>query len=123
MKTKNNIIVDMLCVIALVFISGDASAAVFQELADKTKVFAGELRFLAYAISGFGIIMFTFLAICGKINFKHLGYIIISLFFLSGTASLIGYVSDKKLDFGDGYRDTIREAETSVGKLNRNSSL
>lgn len=121
MKTKNQIAFGMFLVAALMLISTDASAAVFKELADKTAAFAGQLRYLAYAISGFGIIMFTFLAICGKINFKHLGYIVMCLFFLSGTAALITYVSDAPVKLK--YNDTYVAAGTSEGKLNRNSSL
>ncbi len=121
MKMKNNIIFGIFLTVALLLVSGDASAAVFKELAQKTAKFAGELRYLAYAISGFGIVMFTFLAICGKINFKHLGYIVMSLFFLSGTAALITYVSDQPVSLE--YRDTYVAAGTSIGKLNRNSSL
>ena len=53
MKMKNNIIFGIFLTVALLLVSGDASAAVFKELAQKTAKFAGELRYLAYAISGF----------------------------------------------------------------------
>ncbi len=121
MKKRSKIILSFLCLVMLTLVSTNASAAVFSELAQKTGKCAGEWRFLAYAISGFGIVMFTFLAICGKINFKHLGYIVISLFFLSGTATLITYVSGAKVDLV--YKDTYEAALRSEGQLNRNSSL
>lgn len=55
--------------------------------------FAVGLRNIAFCLAGFGIIMFTFLAISGKINFKHLGYIFISLFLLAGVGMFISYWS------------------------------
>lgn len=70
--------------------SGDGVFAIFS---GRTVDFAAGLQQIAFCLAGFGIIMFTFLAICGKINFKHLGYIMICLFFLSGTGLLISYVS------------------------------
>ena len=123
MKIRNKFVLGFLCVAAFMLISGDASAAVFGELAKKTGVFAEGLRKLAYVISGFGIIMFTFLAICGKINFKHLGYIFISLFFLSGMGALITYAKGGNTELVYGFKDTYIQALTSEGKLNYNSSL
>lgn len=123
MKIRNKTTFVILCFAVLVFMCNDASAAVFSELAKKTGVFAEGLRKLAYVISGFGIIMFTFLAICGKINFKHLGYIFISLFFLSGMGALITYAKGGNTELVYKFNDTYIAAGTSVGKLNRNSSL
>ena len=114
------------CVVAVALISNDAHAAggVFKDLAGKTGAFADGLRKLAYVISGFGIIMFTFLAICGKINFKHLGYICISLFFLSGIGALIGYVTDQDSSrLAYKFQDTYIQAGRSVGELSRRSSF
>ena len=125
MKTRSKIAFIALCCAVLVLTSGDAFAAsgVFGDLAKKTGIFAEGLRKLAYVISGFGIIMFTFLAICGKINFKHLGYIFISLFFLSGMGALITYAKGGNTQLVYKFNDTYIAAGTSVGKLNRNSSL
>ena len=86
----------------------DARADMFETLSNKTIEFAKGLRNLAYVLSSFGLVMFTFLAIGGKINFKHLSYIAICLFFLSGVGSLIDYVTDDKTlvlesRFGDTY--------------------
>lgn len=90
--------------------------AVFDTLAERTGSFAQGFRNLAMVLSGFGIIMFTFLAICGKINFKHLGYIFISLFFLSGVGALIVYIADvpENLVFINRF-DTVDQAVTSEG--------
>lgn len=71
-----------------------ADGAVFQGLSDYATNFAVGFKYFAYVLSGFGIIMFTFLAIFGKINFKHLGYIVLCLFFLSGVGALIDYILD-----------------------------
>lgn len=70
------------------------SADIFDTMAGNATNFAVGLRNFAYVISGFGIIMFTFLAISGKINFKHLGYIVLCLFFLSAVGSLIVYITN-----------------------------
>lgn len=123
MKIKSKTAFVIFCFAVLVLTCSDASAAVFGELAKKTGIFAEGLRKLAYVISGFGIIMFTFLAICGKINFKHLGYIFISLFFLSGMGALITYAKGGNTELVYKFNDTYVAAGTSVGKLNRNSSL
>lgn len=127
MKTKIfNIFLIALC-LCIVFTSTDALAAkgtVFSGIAEKTADFAKGLRNLAYVISGFGIIMFTFLAICGKINFKHLGYIVISLFFLSGMGAMIDYTTNQKSLYFGKFGDTYDKAGKSTGEISvRNSSL
>lgn len=129
MKTKiYNIFLVALCFcLCLIFVSTDALAAtqtVFSGIAKNTGNFAEGLRKLAYVISGFGVIMFTFLAICGKINFKHLGYIFISLFFLSGVGALITYIKGGNTELVYEFKDTYLKAATSVGDLStRHSSL
>jgi hypothetical protein len=81
--------------LALLFASSTyCYASIFDTLAENTAGFAVGLRNLAYVISGFGIVMFTFLAIGGKINFKHLGYIVLCLFMLSAVGSIIVYITD-----------------------------
>ncbi len=118
--------------LGLVVVSAELGFAddgnIFNPLSERTADFAVNLRNFAYVISGFGIIMFTFLAIGGKINFKHLGYIILCLFMLSAVGSIIVYVTDGgsskqgNLDlegkyFGKDYK------KAGVGKLEGNSSL
>lgn len=96
MKKVNKIILlSVLCLVFVTCFAADSYAeiTIFKTFAERTTKFAIGLRGLAFAISGFGIVMFTFLAICGKINFKHLGYIMISLFFLSGVGLMISYMT------------------------------
>ena len=83
---------------------------VFETLRQKTATFASQLRVFAYAISCFGIVMFTFLAISGKINFKHLGYIFISLFMLSATGAVIDYFSGSHANLKSEFNDTYMNA-------------
>ena len=77
------------CAVSVVSFCGEAEAAsgVFETLRQKTATFASQLRVFAYAISCFGIVMFTFLAISGKINFKHLGYIFYQFVYVIGNGS------------------------------------
>lgn len=94
-----------------------AAGGVFASLRGKTISFASQLRVFAYAISCFGIVMFTFLAITGKINFKHLGYIFISLFMLSATGAIIDYFTGShaklKTEFHDTYMNAV--SHSSLG--------
>lgn len=101
------------CAVSVVSFCGEAEAApsgVFGTLKDKTVIFASQLRVFAYAISCFGIVMFTFLAISGKINFKHLGYIFISLFMLSATGAVIDYFSGSHANLETEFHDTYMNA-------------
>ena len=108
----NLIILSVLCISFSMFICDTASADIFDTLSGKASNFAKGLRSLAYVISGFGIIMFTFLAITGKINFKHLGYISISLFILAAMGAFIDYITsgtgnkpNLESTFGDTYKN------------------
>ena len=105
-----------------------AGSGVFNSLAENTTSFAVSFRNFAYVISGFGIIMFTFLAISGKINFKHLGYIVLCLFMLSAVGSLIVYFTDGapqkvglQLEGGSGFGKKYKDA--GKGKFEGNSSI
>lgn len=96
MMKHNKLILSLVCMLLCVFYVSDACAdadQIFTTMGEKTGNFAQGLRKIALVMGAFGIVMFTFLAICGKINFKHLGYITICLFFLSGTAALIEYIT------------------------------
>lgn len=104
------------------FVCAEASADIFDRLSDRTTEFAKGLRNIAYVISGFGIIMFTFLAITGKINFKHLGYISMSLFILAAMGALIDYIterSDAPTSLSTVFRDTYKNA--GKGELSQSS--
>ncbi len=114
MKNKMKYItVFVLCICFSMFFCVNAYADIFDSLSGKASIFAQHLRNLAYVISGFGIIMFTFMAIFGKISFKHLGYISISLFILSAMGALIDYVATNdrsKLKYEREFHDTYRDA-------------
>ena len=95
------------------FVCGEASADIFDSLSDRTTAFAKGLRNIAYVISGFGIIMFTFLVISGKINFKHLGYISLSLFILATMGATIDYITAKSeapTRLSSEFKDTYEKA-------------
>lgn len=116
------LILGLLCISFSMFICGEAAADIFETLSLKTTNFAKGLRNIAYVISGFGIIMFTFLAISGKINFKHLGYISISLFILAAMGAFIDYITKDteartslSAEFGDTYQNA------GVGELCQSS--
>lgn len=123
-KYKKIILLLVCCVAFSICLCADAHAEVpeiFRFFSEKTTSFVRQLRSLAFAISGFGIIMFTFLAICGKINFKHLGYIMISLFFLSGVGLMISYMTggaaQEGLNFEQLYGDSLAIKNAGKGKL------
>lgn len=116
MTDKKRIVLLILLVPLVMFCCSDVWAAsppnVMLTLAGRTQTFARQLRSFAFIISGFGIIMFTWAAIFGKINFRHLGYIMISLFFLSGVGLFISYMTGgdarlHTLKFGKLYEDSL----------------
>lgn len=119
----------ILCVICflLCLISYDARADVFGTLSGNAVAFAVGLRGFAFVLSGFGIIMFTWMAIFGKINFKHLGYIYICLFMLSGVGLLISYITGgaaKGHLSGGGTSLLVRSIDNAgIGTIHHNSSF
>lgn len=74
-------------------LSGCTSGDIFDQITCKVLGFLSDLRVLAYVISGFGMIVFTYGAIFNKINWKHFSYIAIGLFLLSVMGSFIQYFS------------------------------
>lgn len=103
---KQEKILFVLCFLFVLFISIDASADVFGTLATRATMFARGLRKLAYVIACFGIIMFTWMAIFGKISFRHLGFIFMSLFLLSGMGALIDEYSGGYAALESNFDDT-----------------
>lgn len=63
--------------------------SIFKNMAESIGSFATGFRKIAIVMGAFALVMFSFMAISGKINFKHLGYIALSLFFLGGVATFI----------------------------------
>lgn len=132
LQNRKILILCLLCIL-LCIISGDAFAAkgdnVFSKFSTRALNFAIGLRGFAFVLSGFGIIMFTWMAIFGKINFKHLGYIYICLFMLSGVGLLINYIvggdaTAKKALGGAGKGLLVRSVDKAgVGEIHHNSSF
>ena len=85
--------------------NGGKTYNIFHYLACKITSIIADLRVIVYILAGFGMIMFAYGAIIGKINFKQLAYMGIGLFILSMTTSVIEYIvfSDKSssLEYGD----------------------
>lgn len=96
---------------------GSGGDEIFSFFSSKAINFAIGFRNVAFCLAGFGIVMFTFLAISGKINFKHLGYIFISLFMLSGVGLFISYWTGGSAELGDlaGYARPASFTTGSVG--------
>lgn len=57
-----------------------------------------DVRRIVYVIAGFGLIMFTTLAIFNKISFKHLAYIMIGLSLLAVMMPFINYFAGVNLE-------------------------
>ena len=126
-KSKKMFVLCLLCFLMCI-ISYDAKAAnVFGTFSGRALNFAIGLRGFAFVLSGFGIIMFTWMAIFGKINFKHLGYIYICLFFLSGVGLLINYIVGGQATTqlgGAGKGLLVRSVENAgTGEIHHNSSF
>lgn len=67
---------------------------VFDTLASRAGTVGAGLRQSGYLIAGFGLIMFSVLAIFNKISWKTFAYIAVSCFVLSITAAIINYISN-----------------------------
>ena len=77
-----------------------SGSEVFDTITLKAMTTLKDLRYLAYIISGFGIIVFAYGAIFGKISWKHLGNIGIGLFLIAMMAPVIEYFT--RAEGGDG---------------------
>lgn len=84
--------------------SSSGQGDVFGNVAVRMIRAVADLRIFAYIIAGFGMIAFTWGAIFNKINWKHFGNIMFSLFILSMMIPLIEMVvygdNGQKLKFG-----------------------
>ena len=133
LDNKRNSILITLLVAFMICCCSEAFAAVIPNvmntLGERTQTFARQLRSFAFIISGFGIIMFTWAAIFGKINFRHLGYIMISLFFLSGVGLFISYFTGgdartfHQYSFRELYKDSLAINNAAVGEMGRHTRL
>lgn len=65
---------------------------VFSKLATTAGELGMGLRNAGFLIAGFGLIVFSFMAIFNKISWKTLAYIMLSTFILSTMIGIIGYI-------------------------------
>lgn len=78
------------------FLCGDAHADIFDSLAGKAKFLGSGLKSSGFIIAGLGMIVFTFMAIFNKLQWKHLAYIMFSTALLSAMVGVISFVSGGK---------------------------
>ncbi len=106
-----------LAAIVLVLMPTEVWAAegnIFTIIAQKMVSTVRDLRSIVYVVAGFGLIMFSFLAIFNKISFKHLGYIMISLSLLAVMMPFINYFSGAGLRDDVNYGNFISGGDASI---------
>ena len=72
-----------------------AGGNIFQQLACRAGVIGSGLKSVAYMIAGFGLIVFSFAAIFGKVKWPLFATIMFSCFLLSATVFVINMMTDK----------------------------
>lgn len=92
----------ILCLTTDAFAAGD----IFAEVRKKVAHALNDLKGVVYIIGGLGLIAFSFAAVFGKISFKHLATISLSLLLVSSMGMFIHYFSggDKvlsEIEYGD----------------------
>ena len=78
--------------------SAMAAENIFRVISQKMMTTVIDVRRIVYVIAGFGLIMFTTLAIFNKISFKHLAYIMIGLSLLAVMMPFINYFAGVNLE-------------------------
>lgn len=78
--------------------SAMAADNIFHVISQKMMATVIDVRRIVYVIAGFGLIMFTTLAIFNKISFKHLAYIMIGLSLLAVMMPFINYFAGVNLE-------------------------
>lgn len=102
--------------IALLPSGAFAADNIFQIISKKMISTVIDIRRIVYVIAGFGLIMFTTLAIFNKISFKHLAYIMIGLSLLAVMMPFINYFSGANLtDSQFSYGNFIGTDSSSAG--------
>lgn len=106
----------MVLFLTLALTSNAWAGDIFDKLAAKANIVGSGLRGSGFIIAGLGMIMFTFLAIFNKIQWKHLAYIMFSTAVLSGMLALISEIrrkptgNDTHMEFStQGYKMTDAE--------------
>ncbi len=111
-KVGKILLLSLLMVVVLpsmAFADGD----IFQIIQAKMVSTVRDVRKIVYVIAGFGLVMFSVLAIFNKISFKHLAYIMISLSLLALMTPFINYfggeLEENDLDYGSFINDTAAQ--------------
>lgn len=85
----------------------EGAGEVFTKLAETAGSIGMGLRNAGFLIAGFGLIVFSFMAIFNKISWKTLAYIMLCTFILSTMIGIIGYIkkgersNSSNLNFSD----------------------
>ena len=114
---KTNKILALLLPALFVCLPLEAFAAgdIFTIISNKMVSTVLDVRKIVYVVAGFGLVMFSVLAIFNKISFKHLSYIMIGLFLLSVMMPFINYFSGANLrDSSYTYDDFISGQDSSI---------
>lgn len=115
LKNLNLVVIVAFAVLVVMPSTAFAAGDVFDTIQSKMISTVKDLRKIAYVIAGFGLVMFSFLAIFNKISFKHLGYIMISLSLLSLMMPFINYFSGVDLQDNElNYEDYIGGGDASI---------
>lgn len=98
--------------------AGGGSDPIFGKLAGKATQIGQGLQDAGFIIAGLGLIVFTFMAIFNKIQWKTLAYIMFSTAVLSAMAGIISYISNGKgrvsLRVSSNYMSTSASSNTDV---------
>jgi len=119
-QTLNFVKIIGLAAIVLVLMPTEVWAAegnagnIFTIISQKMISTVRDLRSIVYVIAGFGLIMFSFLAIFNKISWKHLSYIMISLSLLAVMMPFINYFSGANLPDDVNYGNFINGGDPSI---------
>ena len=87
------------------------SYALFEDLSKHGGMIFTGMREIIYAVAGFGIIAIVIGAIFGNINWKWLTAIIIGLFVIAGTATIINYMVESDVVTQDMITDSLKFGE------------
>ncbi|MBP5352410.1 MAG: hypothetical protein J6Y91_01420 [Alphaproteobacteria bacterium] len=121
-----------IALVAGIMLAGEAQADIFDSLAGKAGVIGQGLQSSGFIIAGVGLIVFTFMAIFNKIQWKTLAYIMFSTALLSAMIAVIGWASGGKsrsatgsLKFDQGYvatSDNGVDGDVTENTVSRESS-
>lgn len=103
----NSFLFMVLLALVLTPLSAYAADNVLTKVAGKSLSVLQGARGVVYVLGGFGLVMFAFMAIFGKTNWKHFSYIGIGLFLVASMGMFVDYFTGSKgqktysLQFGD----------------------